>query len=47
MYEVNLVCPVCGEYKFLDGVKEDTFCCSECDWEGTMEEMETFVFPVK
>ena len=39
MYEVNLVCPVCGNYEFSYDPETNKYECSECSWSGSTNEM--------
>lgn len=43
-FEVNLICPECGCYKFHYDWEAKEFCCPECEWRGTTDEMEVHVY---
>lgn len=43
MYEINLICPNCGNYMFeIDD--NGKFVCTDCPWIGDKEEMLTAVY---
>lgn len=43
MYEINLTCPVCGNYKFTE-TENGQWYCDECYWIGDIEEMSARVY---
>ena len=45
MYEINLVCPNCGEHKFYD-TDAGTWICSNCEREYNTNELDVTVFSV-
>lgn len=46
MYEINLVCPECGQYCFCYNFETTEFECTECSWHGKIEDMPTRVIEV-
>lgn len=44
MFEINLVCPVCGAVQFTYNPETNAFECPDCLWTGTTDEMDAQVF---